>query len=117
MPNTPDRQEAVINFVEEQDGPSERELTSALCRLFAKGSSTRRAYLVKVRYGDVGRVDVALALIATPESTGELVAAVHDVFHSLFRVGQHLDILFPSERQEVELSSVCRPFFGNCLSR
>ena len=110
MPNTSDRREAVIHFVEEQDGPSERELKSALCRLFAKGSSARRAYLVKVRYGDEDVVNVALAIVAAPASQ-ELVAAVQGVFHAMFGTGQHLDILFASPTQEAEISSVCRPFF------
>jgi hypothetical protein len=64
-----------------------------------------------VRYGDENVVNVALALIAARASR-EMVSAVPRVVHSMFGVGQHLDIFFASPAQEAEISSVCRPFLG-----
>ena len=106
------RQEPLIRFVGEQDGEPERGLKSALCRLFVSRNVVQRAYLVRLNYGNPSIMDVALALITTPEARGELLPNVQAVFHSMFGIGQHLDIFFPSSTQEAEILLVCRPFFG-----
>jgi SseB protein C-terminal domain len=111
MPDVVRRQESVIHFVGCQDGRPERDLKSGLCLLFAKELAVQRAYLVRVRYGDENVVNVALALVAAPASQ-ELVDAVQKVFHSMFGIGQYLDIFFASPTQEAEISTECRPFFG-----
>jgi hypothetical protein len=109
------RQEPLIRFVGEQDGQPERELKLALCRLFVSGNAVHRAYLVRVNYGDPSITDVALALNSVPEGRDELLADIQGVFHSMFGIGQHLDIFFVLSTQEAEISLVCRPFFGAAL--
>jgi hypothetical protein len=113
MSNIKERRELIIHFLGEQDGEAERELKLAFCRLFAPGNAVQRAYLVQVRYGNEDFMNVVLALIAARESKDDLLAAVQGTFHSMFGIGQHLDILFPSMEQEGEICRVCRPFFGS----
>lgn len=112
MPDLVARREPTIHFLGEQDGQPERQLKSALSALFASGDAVQRAYLARVRYGDEQAANVALALVAAPASP-ELVDAVQKVFHSMFGIGQHLDIFFASPRQEAEISLTCRAFFGD----
>ncbi len=111
MPDVNPRKEERIQFVTEQDGMAERQLKSALCKLFAAIRAVERAYLVRVRYGTRISAEVALALIAAPGREKELVVAIHKVFLPLFGVDQYLDVLFLSAVQETDVVKVCRPFF------
>jgi hypothetical protein len=111
------RKEPLIRFVGEQDGKPERELKVAFCKLFASGDAVQRAYLLRVNYGNPSITDVALALVVAPEAGNELLGDVQAVFHSMFGIGQHLDIFFASSTQEADISLVCRPFFGTAPAR
>jgi hypothetical protein len=105
------RQEEKIEFVREQDGVHERQLKVALSELFVQCPRIERGYLVVVRYGPASQADVALALVAGASHRQVLVEAVQTVFASQFRIGQHLDIIFPSLEQESAIALCCRPFF------
>jgi hypothetical protein len=110
MSEVAERREPVIHFVGEQDGAVERELKTKLSELFATRQQVQRAYLVRVRYGNEPAINVALALIASAQQE-ELVAEVGQLFHSMFGIGQHLDVMFASPAQETRISAVCRQFF------
>ena len=98
-----------LRFLCEQDGSPERELKSCLIQLFQDEGKIRKAYLARVAFDDSGTSAVVLCLCAdSPSPT--VVAKVDQIFGSMFGRGEHLDILFLSDEQEVELAKCCKPF-------
>jgi hypothetical protein len=111
MNNNRPRSEAAVDFLGEQDGEPERRLKSALCMRFADMKTVQRAYLARVRYGTVGPTEIALALVAPAEDRDGVVRSVHEEFHALFNITQHLDVIFLTPAQDNKISSACAPFF------
>ena len=107
-PRVEARSEAEIQFVGEQDGPSERDLKQALVSVFEK-HRVQRAYLARVRAGTGGGVSVTLCLAAARGR--KIVHEVAGVFHQRFGSHEHLDILFLSGPQEFRVAGVCQAFY------
>lgn len=108
-----------VQFLGEQDGPAERELKDQLGTFFQGSSAINTAYLVRVAYGKVSGLNVALCLRAEESSTAlqtrwmqaSVIKSVASIFASIFGSHEHMDIVFVDERQEAELSRVCRAFY------
>jgi len=99
-----------LRFLGEQDGPPERELKFRLAQFFQSDQSVTTAYLARVTYGGESFA-VALCLRVRFAFEGALIEELGKIFASIFGSHEHLDIIFLSETQEVELAIVCKPFF------
>ena len=115
MKDYSERKEPTITFLGEREGKPERELKSALRRRFTDMRTVERAYLARVRYGNAGPGEVALALVVSAGDQAAVVGAVNEVFHAQFNTSQHLDIIFLTPTLERNLSSVCPPFYPPVL--
>jgi SseB protein C-terminal domain len=100
-----------ISFLNEQDGPPERELKDQLADLFISNSNVLRAYLVCVAYKNKPGASVALCIRSKLSPDPDLVRQVGKAFEAMFGRNEHLDMLFLTETLEVRLAKCCRPFF------
>lgn len=98
-----------VQFLGEQDGPTEQLLKDRLSEFFKKDRSVRAAYLTRVDVG--GQTSVALCLKTQFGPDRGLAEKIGVIFKTIFNAQVHLDIMFPTTAQEVELNKVCRPFF------
>lgn len=108
---TREMQVAQLVFLGEQDGPPERELKEQLAKFFLSSSAVRSAYLARIAYGSNSAPVVALCLRNEFGQDQILVESAGNIFASMFGRDEHMDIVFLDERQEAELSKVCRAFF------
>ena len=104
-----------VRFVGEHDTGPERELKVALSSEFAHTPGVRAAYLARVRYGAAG--GGAAAAVGDEVTLCIRSLAPEDAAYT-GRVGRvyggrraHLDVLFLSDEQEAELSTVCPAFY------
>jgi hypothetical protein len=104
-----------IYFLGEQDGPAERKLKDQLVSLMRAEPSVKSAYLAKIHFGDRKSFTVCLCIEPVADSDKKIVEKAAAVFKSLAPSTAHLDIIFPSADQQVELSKVCKPFFRQVL--
>jgi hypothetical protein len=100
-----------IYFLAEQDGPAERKLKDQLVSLMRAAPSVKSAYLAKIHFGDPKSFTVCLCIEPVGAPDKKIVEKAAAVFKSLAPSTAHLDIIFPSADQQVELSEVCKPFF------
>lgn len=105
-----ERREARIEFLGEQDGPSERELKTLLQTEFRRFPAIRRAYLARIGFAPGAAASVALCVAPSSKVDHAIVEAVSRVFASLFSSDAHLDVVFPDEEQETDLQRVCKSF-------
>ncbi|HXE86012.1 MAG TPA: enhanced serine sensitivity protein SseB C-terminal domain-containing protein [Hyphomicrobiaceae bacterium] len=98
-----------IEFLGEQDGPSERKLKSHLTALFQHQGGIHRAYLARVFHAASN--SVCLCLYADAPDPGT-VGKIGQIFAAMFGAPQHLDILFLDDDQETELARFCKPFWS-----
>jgi hypothetical protein len=103
-----------IVFRGEQDGPVERELKTMWAACFAEEKQVTEAYLARVSYGSSSEQKVALCLKGGDENAQKIVQCLGAAFHRIFKPTESLDILFLTEAQMQEISSVARPFY--CFS-
>lgn len=101
-----------IDFIREQDGEVERELETNLLNCFVEERNVAAAYLALVRYED-GTESVALCLRirSDTEPQTELIAKIEKTFAAMFSKREHLDVCFVNDRQEEDLSKVCKSFY------
>ncbi len=100
-----------ISFLGDQDGPSERELKSALSDLFkSTDDGVQIAYLARVVY-EKQKGSIALCLKADPDIQDQLVNHVAKIFAVMFNTNEHLDIVFLTEQMQLQIAAACRPFF------
>jgi|HubBroStandDraft_3_1064219.scaffolds.fasta_scaffold175947_2 hypothetical protein len=100
-----------IYFLGEQDGSPERELKEQLAALFGRAQWVRTAYLARVTYEKMGRVNVALCVRGQPGQGRVFAERVGSIFASIFGSHEHLDIIWLVPEQEAALMQVCQPFF------
>jgi hypothetical protein len=100
-----------LRFLGEQDGPFERILKGKLANEFCYEPGIRRAYLVRVDFGDSRVTSVVLALLAVGIEERSLVQRVGAIFAAVFNAKEHLDVVFLSAQHESQLVKVCPPFF------
>jgi hypothetical protein len=103
----PDR----IHYIKEQDGIPERDLKDALKKVFDSYAGVSKAYLVYVTYDEAPEGSVALCVLSTSREV-KLVDEMQSAFKSLFRRGEHLDIMFVNSTDAARIEAVCRPFFS-----
>jgi hypothetical protein len=101
-----------VLFLGEQDGVAERELKAKLVECLSGKNGVQAAYLVRVSYAEVPEPQVALYLSGGDEQAHALVECVGQAFSGLFKTTQHLDILFLSHTQVVEVQRVAKPFIS-----
>lgn len=111
MRNPTQRNEARIEFLGEQDGVPERELKIALESALADFRDVERAYLARIGFGPNQRTGIALCLAPPSKQAALIVRRVAEVFSNLFSRDAHLDVIFVSDEQELDLRRVCTPFF------
>lgn len=99
-----------LHFLCEHDGPPEQELKRKLSAVFEIRPDVEAAYLAMVANGSNRGVALCVTGVADPGRL-EIVKAVGTVFATLFSAQQHLDIVFPTDSQIVQLGRVCRPFY------
>ncbi|MGH8489621.1 MAG: enhanced serine sensitivity protein SseB C-terminal domain-containing protein, partial [Gammaproteobacteria bacterium] len=102
-----------VRFVAEQIGVPETELKEELVRLFKQQCRVSRAYLAQVEYDKVKHFNVALCIYLQQSESEKLANDVASIFRRMFGPHEHLDILFLSDTQEIELRKVCCPFFAS----
>jgi hypothetical protein len=100
-----------IEFLSEQDGPNEKLLKEKLSTIFRAKESIESAYLVRAHYKTPNQTGVALCVRTSSGPDKKLVESVHDLFRREAPRGTLLDIMFPSDRQLVEIEKVCKPFY------
>lgn len=100
-----------VRFQCEQDGTPERLLKARLADVFRCERKVLRAYLARADFGSKGEECVVLAVRSYFGPDREIVNEVAAMFASVFGTQEHLDIMFLTDRQEVELVRVCKPFF------
>ena len=98
-----------INFVGEQDGVPERKLKTELTNAL-KGGNVRRAYLARVNYGEVEEFNVALCLQLDGDAS-DIQQHVNQVFSTMFRTDEHLDVIVLNDEEEQRVTLSCNPFF------
>ncbi|MGD9648604.1 MAG: hypothetical protein AB7U73_23030 [Pirellulales bacterium] len=107
----------LVRFVGEQDGIPERTLKQRLESCLSHDERIWKAFLARVDCGPDTPIRVALCLRTVMGPDDAIVANVGKVFAALFHTRESLDILFIDDRQERELSSVCKPFYVRVISR
>jgi len=100
-----------VAYIANQDGPAEQELKKWLTETFLKTPAVRRGYLVRVRYGTGDKEEIALCIAATEPDEGSLVRTIGAHIAKVFAVTVHLDIMFLSKKEELEIQQTCTPFF------
>lgn len=105
------RNERRVEFLREQDGPSEQEFKALLQRVLRRHPSVQRAYLAVVGYDPRVQPRVALCISPQASEARSLVDDVSAAFSEAFSVEEALDILFVSDEQEADLRRVCSLFF------
>jgi hypothetical protein len=99
-----------LAFLFEQSGPAEQDLQNRLIAAVLIGSPIARAYLARVEAD--AESGVALCLRAK-DADANIVRKVAEVFAGLFGSHEHLDVVFLTDSQELELRRVCAPFWVN----
>lgn len=100
-----------IRFVGEQDGEPERLIKNKLDFLFRTEAKVSRAYLATANFGERTPTGVVLAIRVDSGAENNLVNRVAEIFASIFNAREHLDVMFLSEEQELQLKRVCQPFY------
>lgn len=100
-----------VQFLGEQDGPTEQLLKDRLSEFFKRDRSVLVAYLARVEVG--GQTSVALCLKTQFGPDRGLAEKIGAIFKTIFNAQVHLDIMFPTAAQETKLVKVCRPFFSS----
>jgi hypothetical protein len=99
-----------VEYLREQDGPSERTFKSELCKLFEKDSGIEKAYLATVRYDESPETPVALCLVSNTNDL-KVIEDIRRVFKNLFKPNQHLDILRIQPTEVSRIEQNCPPFY------
>lgn len=99
-----------VVFIRDQNGEAERNLKAALVPLLGK-AGVDTAYLAIVLYGSSSEWHVALCVSGAVNSRAELAEGIGKIFASQFRSDVHLDIIFLSDAQQIEIQKVCKAFF------
>lgn len=105
-----------LKIITEQDGVIEKEFKKKVINLFNEIKMVKKAFLVRATYDDdVNKSFVLLCLKANSEFQKILLNRISEIFSSMFSENQSLDILLiNSEKQEIQLEEVAKPFFiGN----
>ena len=100
-----------IRFLGEQDGPSEWILKEKLADSFRRYGGINRAYLTRVDFGEGTNAGVVLGLRTQSGPDRGIVENVGAIFSHVFNAEEHLDIVFLTDDQEVQLANVCPAFF------
>jgi len=103
-----------VIFLAEQDGQTERELKAQWLELFERNIYLHSAFLVRVRYSNSQGVYVALCL-DIGRADPELVRGVGLVFHQMFGAHEHLDVMFLTPEQKLQIGRVAKPFYTQRL--
>jgi hypothetical protein len=90
--------------------PTRAWIKERLAELFQRDRSVNAAYLTRVAYADKSFA-VVLCLRSQFGADRGLAEKVGNIFASMFGGHEHLDIVFLSEAQEIELVKVSKPFF------
>ena len=98
-----------VRFLSEQDGSPERELKQRFVDFFQRDKSILAAYLARVAYGQI--IAIALCLRCQFGSDQGMAEKIGKLFALMFGNQEQLDIIFLTDRQEIELMKVCSPFF------
>lgn len=105
-----ERREGRIEFLGEQDGPSEQELKALLRAKLREFKSIQQAYLARIGFAPDALPSVALCITPSTKADQRIVELVSRTFSSLFNSETHLDVVFIDAEQEADLRRVCRPF-------
>ena len=100
-----------VYFVAEQDGTPERELKNKLVMLFNRAAWVNVAYLARVTYENAGPMHVALCVRGQPGQNRVFGQRVGEIFASVFKSHEHIDVIWIAPEQEILLAKVCRPFY------
>ena len=100
-----------ILFLGEQNGKGESAFKSALCELFTRNPVVEAAYLVRVSFHETPVPQVALCMRGGEQNASSLVSSVGGVFKGIFSTTQHLNVVFLSPAQVVEIGKVAKPFY------
>lgn len=100
-----------VRFVSEQIGIPENEIKEEIAGMLKDHSRASRAYLAQVEYDKEKYFSVALCIFLEHGEDEKLANDIASIFRRMFGPHEHLDILFLSDSQEIELRKVCCPFF------
>jgi len=91
----------------------ENEFKEKAVGLFLDRSRPLRAYLAQVKYGEEANPNVALCMDSEHGEDDGLVDDIASLFCRMFGPNEHLDVLFLTESQEIQIRKVCCPFFSS----
>jgi hypothetical protein len=98
-------------FLSEQDGPAEQVLKRCLSDYLRCVPGVEQAYLVKIAHGKSSEQLPALCLVGGKKDALQIFQSAETIFHELFRSSEHLDIVFLTAEQKVEVSAIADPFY------
>ena len=100
-----------VDFLGQQAGPVEDELTTAFLPVIAATPTVQSAYLARIYRSKATKPSVALCIRSTIGEDVKVEDRLAAIFKSRFRDDQSLDFLFLLEEEENRLRSVCPPFY------
>jgi hypothetical protein len=109
------RSEPRVEFLGEQDGPTEGKLKKLLALELAQFPEVTRAYLARVGFQPENKTSVALCLRSSGKNKEAIVRRVSERFAELFNKAVFLDVLFLTAQQEADLKRVCSAFYPTAV--
>jgi hypothetical protein len=102
-----------IQFLGEQDGPSEQELKRQLSDFLRCEREIQKAYLVQIARDATSTPNVALCLVGEQTNILQVVQCCGTIYNELFQSTECIEVLFLNELQRSEVNLVARPFYAS----
>jgi len=101
-----------VKFIGQQIGSAEDEFKLKMSHFFQVDPKIiKRAYLVRLSYGESPAPSVVLCIRLLDEFEHELHRGSRHIFGEIHRRGDSYDHMLIDEDQEQELKKVCKPFY------
>jgi hypothetical protein len=100
-----------VQFLREQDGPSERLLKARLTTILRQARQIQRAYLVRARLQGSDGDSIVLALRTDQPLDAKMISALGTEFGELFERGEALDIVSIDSAREDQIRGMAVAFF------
>jgi len=98
-------------FFGPQDGLAAELFEAGFRGAFQALPSVQKAYFCKIRYGNEDANQAALCLVNAIGPSLQVIEALAIVIRRHLDQSYHIDILFLSEQQEIEIAKTCPPFY------
>jgi|SRR5882672_645900 len=102
----------LLRFIDEQDGPPERDLKALWAGVLSQTPGVTRAFLARAVAGADAMPNVMLCICPRIHEPHALVQQLAGPFRARFGADQHLDVVFLDAAQEADVAKVAKPFFS-----